>query len=186
MRLAKAWLLRAVRLESSGREASYAGGFRKVVIGKGAVIAIAVAVIAACTVLVRLYDYWQETSFEAAYETVVPGQPGRIRAARPGPQFPALNEYYPLESKQRREEGSVIVRVCVDADGDLTGDPAVAQTSGVERLDHAALRAARAASGRYQPATVDGKPVKSCTKFRIRFKLPDSSGTDAKPRGDPP
>jgi TonB family protein len=85
---------------------------------------------------------------------------------------------------QRHEEGSVIVRVCVDTDGDLTGDPTVAQMSGIERLDQAALRVARAASGRYQPATVDGKPVKSCTKFRIQFKLPNEADP-AKSRGDP-
>ena len=144
------------------------------VIGKGTVAAIVVAVVAAGTVLLRLYDYWQETSFEEASGTVVPGEAGHIRAARPGPGFPSLNDYYPLESKQQHEEGSVIVRVCVDTDGQLTGDPTIAQASGVERLDHAALRVARAASGSYQPATVDGKPVKSCTKFRIRFKLDDS------------
>jgi len=144
------------------------------VVKKGAAIAIAVAVIAAGTVLLRLYDYWQESSFEATYGGVVPGAPGRIRTARPGPGFPQLDDYYPVESRQQHEEGAVIVRACVAADGELTGDPAVAQTSGVPRLDHAALRVALAASGRYQPATVDGKPVKSCTKFRIQFKLPDS------------
>lgn len=148
-------------------------------------MAIGVAVIAAGTVLLRLYDYWQETSFEEPSGTVVPGQAGDIQAARPGPGFPALNDYYPLESKQQHEEGSVIVRVCVDADGELTGDPTLAQTSGVERLDHAALRVARAASGRYQPATVDGKPVKSCTKFRIRFKLENSPPDPPQSRGDP-
>jgi len=156
-----------------------------VVIGKGTVIAIAVAVIAAGTVLLRLYAYWEETRFEAAYGSVVPGQPGRIRAARPGPHFPVLDDYYPRESRRQHEEGSVIVRVCVDADGTLTGDPTLAQMSGVERLDQAALRVARAGSGRYQPATVDGKPVKSCTKFRIQFKLQNEAADPAQSRGAP-
>jgi len=142
-----------------------------VAIGKGAVVAIGVAVLAAGTVILRLYDYWQETSFEEAAATGAPGQPGHLVAARPGPGFPSLSDYYPPESKRQHEEGSVIVRVCVDTDGELTGDPVIAQASGVARLDQAALRVARAASGRYQPATVDGKPVKSCTKFRIRFQL---------------
>ena len=63
------------------------------------------------------------------------------------------------------------MRACVGANGKLTEDPTVAQSSGTARLDEGALKLAKAGSGKYVPATEDGKPVNSCFVFRIKFQL---------------
>jgi hypothetical protein len=51
--------------------------------------------------------------------------------------------------------------------------PALAQPSGSQRLDEAALRLARAGSGHYRPTTENGAPVNACYSYRIRFELTD-------------
>jgi periplasmic protein TonB len=89
----------------------------------------------------------------------------------PGKGFPSTEDYYPPASKRLNEEGSVTVRVCVGANGKLTEDPTVAQTSGSARLDEGAIKLAKAGSGRYRPTTEDGQPVNSCFPFRIKFEL---------------
>jgi len=61
--------------------------------------------------------------------------------------------------------------VCTDTKGKLTEEPKVAETSGIARLDEGALKLAKAASGRYKPATEDGVAVASCFGFRIKFQL---------------
>jgi hypothetical protein len=55
--------------------------------------------------------------------------------------------------------------------GRLTGAPELAKTSGIQRIDAAALKLARAGSGHYRPTTEDGAPVNSCYAYRIRFRL---------------
>jgi hypothetical protein len=40
-------------------------------------------------------------------------------------------------------------------------------------LDAGALRLAKEASGKYQPATENGKPVAGCLSFAIKFRLTD-------------
>jgi TonB family protein len=89
----------------------------------------------------------------------------------PGPGFPTTDDYYPDTSRRLAETGAATVRVCVDPQGRLTGDPALAQSSGTRRLDAAALKLARAGSGHYRPTTEDGEPVSSCYAYRIRFTL---------------
>ena len=63
------------------------------------------------------------------------------------------------------------MRVCVDGDGRLASDPLMAQSSGITRLDEAALKLAKAGSGHYRSTTEDGRPVSYCYPFRIRFEL---------------
>lgn len=92
-------------------------------------------------------------------------------SARPGPRFPNTDDYYPPASQRLGESGGVNVRACVGPDGRLTSAPTVAKTSGSSRLDEGALRLARAGSGRYTPATADGKPINSCFVFRVTFVL---------------
>jgi periplasmic protein TonB len=90
-----------------------------------------------------------------------------------GKNFPNSDEYYPPTSRRMGETGAAVVKVCVDAGGKLTQDPVVQTTSGSARLDDGALKLAKAASGKYKPATDDGKPVTSCFPLRIRFDLKD-------------
>ena len=92
-------------------------------------------------------------------------------AARPGKGFPNSEDYYPPASRRLEEQGMAVVNVCVGPDGKLTGAPTLDKTSGFPHLDEAAIKLATAASGKYKPATEDGKPVASCNKLGIRFKI---------------
>jgi periplasmic protein TonB len=95
--------------------------------------------------------------------TRVPGGPGN--------GFPDTDEYYPSISKWKLEQGIATVRVCVDANGRLTEEPTTVGSSGSARLDVGALKLALAGSGHYRPTLEDGKAVKSCYSFRVRFEL---------------
>lgn len=84
---------------------------------------------------------------------------------------PSSLDYYPAESKRLHEEGITRVKVCVDDRGTLTSDPVVTASSGHARLDEAAVKLAKAGSGRYKPATRNGKPVADCAEFNVTWKL---------------
>jgi TonB family protein len=90
---------------------------------------------------------------------------------RTGPSFPHPSDFYPDASIRAGEEGAAVLNVCVDAAGRLTADPVTSESSGRARLDAAALRLARAGSGRYLPTTEDGRPVASCYPIKIRFQI---------------
>jgi TonB family protein len=89
----------------------------------------------------------------------------------PASGFPNTNDYYPPASLRLGETGVTTVQVCVGANGRLTADPTIVQSSGNARIDGGALRLARAGSGHYRPTTEEGQPVSSCYPFRIRFDL---------------
>jgi periplasmic protein TonB len=89
----------------------------------------------------------------------------------PGGGFPNTDDYYPSIAKRLEEQGVTTVRVCVGANGRLTSDPTIDQTSGSPRLDDGALLLAKAGSGHYRAATEDGRAVNSCYPFRVRFAL---------------
>lgn len=89
----------------------------------------------------------------------------------PGVGFPSTSDFYPPPSIRAREEGAATVQACVDGRGRLTSDPTIIQSSGSERLDQAALKLARAGSGRYRATTEEGRPVNACYPYRIRFDL---------------
>jgi TonB family protein len=82
----------------------------------------------------------------------------------------ATDEFYPEASIRLEEQGTSIVRVCVDAAGRVVGKPVIATTSGYGRLDAAAVQWAREAL-RFEPATRGGAPVEACKRFRVRFNL---------------
>jgi periplasmic protein TonB len=88
-----------------------------------------------------------------------------------GKGFPNVDDYYPDASRRLGEEGLTVIDICVGPDGKLTEPPKVGKTSGHERLDQAAVKVASVGSGRFKPATEEGKPVSKCTQLPIRFKL---------------
>ena len=88
-----------------------------------------------------------------------------------GKGFPNVDDYYPDASRRLGEEGLTVVDVCVGPDGKLTEAPKVGKSSGHERLDQAAVKVATLGSGRFKPATEEGKPITKCTQLPIRFKL---------------
>jgi TonB family protein len=107
-------------------------------------------------------------------ETKPSGRPAVVRVpGGPGRNFPVTEDFYPGASRRIAEAGVATVQVCVDSRGNLKGAPTLAKTSGSQRLDDAALKLARAGSGRYRPTTEDGAPVDSCYGYRIRFELTD-------------
>jgi len=75
---------------------------------------------------------------------------------------------YPVESRRRREEGTVRLRVVVTADGRVK-EIALARSSGFDRLDEAALDAVR--KWRFRPGMQAGVAVEALGFLSIPFKL---------------
>lgn len=76
---------------------------------------------------------------------------------------------YPMESRRKREEGTVLLRLLIGTDGRVA-QVSIAESSGFERLDQAALQAAR--GWRWQPMIRDGQPVEVRGTMPITFGLP--------------
>lgn len=98
---------------------------------------------------------------------------GQLVEAGPGVSPPQLVSFpkpeYPPMARTLRVEGTVVVTVLVDENGqvqDVRMAEPIRQKVG---LNEAALAAAR--SVRYKPAKKDGVPVKMWTRLRIPFKL---------------
>jgi len=100
----------------------------------------------------------------------------------PAADFPSLDSYYPLAAARAGQQGIAIIHFCADAEGKLTEPPTLAESSGSEVLDLAAINLANAGSGHYKPALENGAPVRGCAKFRIAFKLRGNAGL---PLNDP-
>jgi protein TonB len=75
---------------------------------------------------------------------------------------------YPADAARSQEEGTVLVRVEVDANGTPT-DVSVAKRSGSRELDRAALDAVR--KWRFQPAIKNGRAVASVAEVPVDFNL---------------
>ncbi|MEP7312093.1 MAG: energy transducer TonB [Pseudomonadota bacterium] len=95
----------------------------------------------------------------------------RVKAKlNPRASQPDSEEYYPPSSKRLGEQGNTVVKSCIGENGRLA-EATVETSSGVARLDEAAVKFARAL--RYVAATENGKPVADCFSFRVRFQLKD-------------
>ncbi len=79
---------------------------------------------------------------------------------------------YPTAALRSGTEGTVMLRIAVDANGVPT-DIGYAQRSGDRDLDRAALQAAR--DWRFRPARRDGRAVASTVNVPVRFTLPASA-----------
>nr|WP_246427285.1 energy transducer TonB [Sphingopyxis panaciterrulae] len=75
---------------------------------------------------------------------------------------------YPRESRRHREEGTVVLALTLDVDGSVASI-SVAQSSGFQRLDEAALRAVR--KWRWAPTMRSGQAVKVKGLVEIPFVL---------------
>lgn len=75
---------------------------------------------------------------------------------------------YPTISKRLHEEGTVLLKVLIQSNGQAT-EVEIKKSSGFERLDQAALEAAKKWS--YQPGTVNGKATSMWFNIPIRFIL---------------
>jgi protein TonB len=92
--------------------------------------------------------------------------PPRAVAGMAGNRAPA----YPTQARDRREEGTVIVRVQVTAEG-AAAAVSLGRSSGHAALDAAALAAIR--SWRFSPATRGGVPVAAEAEVPVAFRLDD-------------
>ena len=90
------------------------------------------------------------------------------RDARPvaQPEIP-----YPPAAARSREEGSVLLLVQVDANGNVT-DVTIEKRSRSRDLDRAAQQAVR--DWKFEPAIQGGKPTASAVRLPIDFKLEDA------------
>ena len=102
---------------------------------------------------------------EIAVPQAPPSPPIAAPQARPGPvadadlasrMIAAKPPKYPIESRRKHEQGTVVLTVLVGTAGTVM-DVSVAKSSGFERLDKAALAAVRA--WRWSPTLRDGQPV---------------------------
>jgi TonB family protein len=93
-------------------------------------------------------------------------------------------DHYPVEAKRLHQEGTVVVRVCVDTEG--RPHPSVLQSSGFPLLDQGALREMLCA--RWKAATKDGKSVGDCKDVKVGYTLKGNSTPENPPRasGDTP
>jgi TonB family protein len=87
------------------------------------------------------------------------------------------NEFYPQESRLRREEGICVVRMEVDTDG-LVRATQLVSSSGSERLDGACLTGF--ANGQFLPATLNGKTVTTWANIPTAWRLSTGSGLPKK------
>lgn len=100
----------------------------------------------------------------AARESARPAVPANRDARalnQPAPEYPAA-------AQRSGQEGTVIVRVDVDANGSPV-DVEIAQSSRSRDLDRAALRAVRGWT--FEPAIRDGQPVASSVQVPVDFRL---------------
>jgi periplasmic protein TonB len=75
---------------------------------------------------------------------------------------------YPADAMRMNEQGTVVLRVTVEPDGD-TSDIAIEESSGSRSLDRAARQSLR--RWRFQPAYRDGVAIRSEVRVPVRFAL---------------
>lgn len=86
----------------------------------------------------------------------------------------AVQPPYPEASRRMNEEGTVVVHVRIGRDGRVLA-ATLAQSSGISRLDAAALRHALA-NWRFTPALEAGAPIESTRDIKVDFRLATAAG----------
>jgi len=79
---------------------------------------------------------------------------------------------YPIESRRKKEQGTVVLRLIIGSDGRIQ-DISIAQSSGFDRLDKAALGAVR--NWRWQPVLQNGVAVVVRGLLPIPFVLAEKA-----------
>jgi protein TonB len=92
----------------------------------------------------------------------------RVPADRDPSPLARTQPEYPAAALRAREEGTVLVRVEVDASGNPT-NVGIAKRSGSRDLDRAAMAAVR--KWKFEPAMKDGKAVASTVQVPVDFTL---------------
>lgn len=112
--------------------------------------------------------------------TSAPPPPKPVAVSAPPPSGPVtvgdiderLIDYslprYPIESRRKKEQGTVTVRLLIGADGRVV-ETSIAESSGFERLDQAFLQAVR--KWRWRPLMRDGQAVAMRALMPFTWKL---------------
>jgi len=80
---------------------------------------------------------------------------------------PDLRRFYPPEARRKEREGSVVLRLWLDATGAVTRAEIISNPG--DGLGEAAVRAAREL--RFSPAKIRGEPVATSVPFTLHFVL---------------
>lgn len=75
---------------------------------------------------------------------------------------------YPAISRHLREQGLVLLKLCISADGDLESIE-IDQRSGYSRLDQVALHAVK--QWKFIPAKKGSTPIPMCYQLPVKFTL---------------
>lgn len=106
-----------------------------------------------------------------AVDSPADGRTGRRGATRGAGGRSTPQPPYPREARSAGEEGEVVVRLRIGADGRVT-DATVMRGDASRRLQDAVLDSVR--SWTFEPAQVDGRPVASTVTRRFVFRLKDA------------
>lgn len=101
-----------------------------------------------------------------------PPAPTRVTSQEPT-LISELRPEYPRECRRRGHEGTVALRLTIDASGNVT-DVVITEPARCRHMNAAARATARQL--RYLPATEHGKSVAGTTLLRLRFQLAESGG----------
>lgn len=93
--------------------------------------------------------------------------PDKLRSVNYGAPIKRVNPNYPSSARARQVAGSVIVKVAINKNGNVTKAEAIA---GPLPLRAAAEAAAR--GWKFKPSTVNGRPVSVTSRIAINFNLP--------------
>lgn len=110
-------------------------------------------------------------SQEQAATKTVAGDPAAAPVHMPDASASDLHNpkpHYPPVSRSKGEQGTVLLKVCVAAAGNVDSVE-VAKTSGFSRLDRSAADTVE--RWRFHPARKGGQPVAMCYQLPIRFSL---------------
>ncbi len=107
-------------------------------------------------------------AFRAPHPAPVTPAPVQARVDAPPRPKRAIRPDYPKGSRQRGEQGDVVVEMMVNPQGEVD-EATVVSSSGFVELDEAALRAVRFA--KFTPARSGGETVASIARITLAFKL---------------
>ena len=118
-----------------------------------------------------IVERWLRTHCDSVPPRSAPSSaPAGIVPPHPGAGFQSAAAFYPPTAQRLGVEGDALVRVCIGPHGHVRS-ASIARSSGSATLDRAALRYARATSGRWVPAKRRGQPVSGCTTMSARFSM---------------
>ncbi|NDA72843.1 MAG: energy transducer TonB [Betaproteobacteria bacterium] len=119
----------------------------------------------------------RSTLTQADIDLLFPAPPAPPAPAAPPPSYPASidsktcsnsDEFYPRQSRQLNETGTVVLRFVVEANGSLSSVD-VEKSSGYRRLDQAARKLLETC--KFKPGMVSGKLEKSSATLEVVWKL---------------